>query len=111
MVGGSPWRPVRLRQHGRRQVALSRLLSSGDLDRGMQPAIQFDCVWFQTELDLGFTETASRQRCGHTIDGRLHGGLRQASFNKTLFHAVGDAIGTEARAMSNVGAADGWTFW
>jgi hypothetical protein len=76
-----------------------------------QPFIQFDCVWFQTELDPGFTKTASRQWCGHKIDGRLHGGLRQASFNKTLFHAVGDAIGTEARAMSNVGAADGWTFW
>lgn len=34
-----------------------------------------------------------------------------ASFNKSLFHAVGTAIGTEARALSNVGAADGWTFW
>lgn len=34
-----------------------------------------------------------------------------ASFNKTLFHDVGNAIGTEARAMSNVGAADGWSFW
>jgi hypothetical protein len=34
-----------------------------------------------------------------------------ASFNSTLFHAVGDAVGTEARALSNVGAADGYTFW
>ena len=34
-----------------------------------------------------------------------------AAFNTSLFRAVGEAIGTEARALSNVGAADGWTFW
>lgn len=34
-----------------------------------------------------------------------------ASFNKSLFYEIGNAIGTEARAMSNVGAADGWSFW
>eukprot|EP01064_Diplonema_japonicum_P011618 TRINITY_DN19024_c0_g1_i1.p1 TRINITY_DN19024_c0_g1~~TRINITY_DN19024_c0_g1_i1.p1 ORF type:complete len:764 (+),score=144.53 TRINITY_DN19024_c0_g1_i1:48-2294(+) len=33
-----------------------------------------------------------------------------ASFNKTLWHAIGSTISTEARAMSNVGHA-GLTFW
>ena len=34
-----------------------------------------------------------------------------ASFNDSLFFAVGKAVGTEGRALGNVGAADGWTFW
>ena len=34
-----------------------------------------------------------------------------ASFNKTLFSAIGSAIGAEARALANVGVSNGFTYW
>ena len=54
------------------------------------------------------TGADGRSRCPISFPAAIS---TAAAFNKSLFFSVGDAIGTEARAMSNVGAADGWTFW
>ena len=54
----------------------------------------------------------------NSVDGKQHSPTSfpsaitaAASFNASLFFAIGSAIGTEARALGNVGEADGWTFW
>lgn len=51
---------------------------------------------------------ASGRRCPVSFPAAIS---TAASYNSSLFHAVGDAVGTEARALSNIGAADGFTFW
>ena len=66
---------------------------------------------------LPANESVSGSCCARAPDGSKKcptsfpaGITTSASFNRTLFHEIGTAVGTEARVMSNVGIAS-LTFW
>ena len=81
----------------------------------MAPSV--DSLWLQPQnwwsealhgVQSGCANTAQGSRCPVSFPAAIS---TAASFNKTLFEAVGNVIGTEARALSNIGVADGFTFW
>jgi beta-glucosidase-like glycosyl hydrolase len=52
----------------------------------------------------------SCDRIHERMNDGLVGRAIASSYNRELFHSIGSAISTEARAFSNVGAA-GLTYW